>query len=437
MIALTAIVSLLVAICAIVMRPTLALGAIIASALLWPEYLRIPAGIQFSAPRIGAMVLLVRLLGSQRHRVGFGGTDILVLVYYLWLVGSALATSSPVTTTVIGSGLDTALMYFVARRAFAVPSEAKDLIAPLAITAGAMVLAGLSEAIARNSPYVPLLQYSPGYNEAGGGSEVRLGMRRAFGPTQQPIYFGMAMMMITGLIFALRGLFKARWQFHLAFASAFVATLTSLSSGPWAALILTGAMNALFFARWLIKPAIWGALLLMIFFEAFSSRHFYHLIDYLSLDQGTAWYRSRLIEVGFMHLHEYWMFGYGGQSPSHWGREIDGRGMVDMVNNYLIVAYFGGVFAVVLYLAIKGLALASVVRAFKSGNPAVQKIAFSLGALMIATSASEFSVGLFATPLILYFMLLGCMVSVGGWPARIGAGGGHRTGYSAPARGVA
>jgi len=41
----------------------------------------------------------------------------------------------------------------------------------------------------------------------------------------------------------------------------------------------------------------------------FETATFYHLIDYLTLDPETAWYRTRLLEVAISNISEYWLLG--------------------------------------------------------------------------------------------------------------------------------
>jgi hypothetical protein len=415
----TIILSVLVAAVVLALRPATALGVIMASALLWPEYLRIPMGVaQMSVPRIAAVFLFARLLvapGSNPPRWRL--PDTLVVALYLWYVlANILAgTSDSAFRTIVGSGFDTVLMYLIARRACADPIDVGGVLKGLAVSGLVLSPLGLAENITRWSPYAHYLEQQHGEEFQGGGSDMRLGMRRAFVSTLQPIFFGMAMLMVTGIIFSLRGQFKKKLGYWVAIGTAALATLTSLSSGPWIGLILLACVNALYWRRQLIKPAIIGLVGAMAAMEALSNRHFYHLIDYLALDSGTSWYRSRLMEVAVNHLGEYWGLGCGGRGVEHWGPEIDGRSMVDMVNNYVIAAYTGGVPAMLLYIAIKISVLACLVKTFKQGSPAMRPVAFGLAALLVGLSASELSVGLYGPAQLFSYILMGLAVSTRDW----------------------
>jgi hypothetical protein len=415
----TIFVSLIVAAVALMLRPATALGVIMASAMLWPEYLRIPMGVaQMSAPRIAAVFLFARLLmapglNPPRWRL----PDTLVVVLYLWYVlANILAGTNDVSfRTIVGSGFDTVLMYLIARRVCSDPSDLGGVLKGLTVCGLVLAPLGLAENITRWSPYARYLALQHGEEFQGGGSDMRMGMQRAFASTLQPIFFGMGMLLVTGTIFALRGQLKTRAVYWLALGAAVVATMTSLSSGPWMGLILVGGVNLLYWRRQLIKPAVFGLVGLMALMEGLSNRHFYHLIDYLALDSGTSWYRSRLMEVAANHIGEYWAIGCGGRSVDHWGPEIDGRHMVDMVNNYVIAAYSGGLAAMLLYIAIKITVLVCLVRTFREGSPAMRPVAFGLGALLIGLSASELSVGLFGPAQLFSYILMGMAVSTRDW----------------------
>lgn len=416
---LTIAVSLLVALACVWLRPGTALGVVIASCFLWPEYLRFPLGIvQMSAPRMGAVILMVRMLmvaGANPPRWRL--TDTLVVALYLWYVLANFLARTPDDKfrTLIGSGFDTVLMYLVARRVFSDPKQVVGIVKGLAVTALVMAPLGAIENITRSSPYLQFLQSRQGEEFQGGGSEIRMGMRRAFGSTEQPIFYGMGMLAVTGMLISLRGAFETRWSQLSVLAASVLAVLTSLSSGPWAGLAVLLAINSLFIARSLIKPAIGLTVMAMVAMEALSNRHFYHLISYLSLDGASAYYRSRLMEVAVLNLDEYWAIGNGGKSLTHWGPMIDGRWFVDMVNNYVIAAVNGGLLAMALYIAIKISVLVTLVVAFQRGQPPMKPVCFGFAAMLVGISLSEISVGLFGPPLLMSYIVLGCSVSCAEW----------------------
>ena len=81
------------------------------------------------------------------------------------------------------------------------------------------------------------------------------------------------------------------------------------------------------------------------FVEVVSNRHFYDVFARYALNAATANYRSRLIQVAFFEggMNGHWVFGYGLESGDPgWGPSIDGRGITDIVNHYILVMFLFG-----------------------------------------------------------------------------------------------
>jgi hypothetical protein len=119
------------------------------------------------------------------------------------------------------------------------------------------------------------------------------------------------------------------------------------------------------------------------------------------------------LEVAASQLYEFWLIGVGSNWPHHWGLLLDGRLHIDVVNHFLIVALYGGLPAMFLYILSHWYALKRIVALFRStGDSTVSKVAFHLGIVLVALDFSTLSVGLFGPPLPLSNMLLGLIVSV-------------------------
>jgi hypothetical protein len=410
----TIAVAVVATIAVLVLRPGRAAGVIVMSMLLWPEYLRVPMGVaQMSAPRIAAFFLAVRMIAGYplpRWR----WADVVVSAWWVWMILANVFAGAGENklTNVAGMMFDTVLMYAVGRLTLRSLSDLRDMIAPLAICCGVMALSGVVENVTSTSPYYRLMAYHE-WTWRGYKPEYRLGLMRAYGSTAQPIYFGMAMGMITGQLFSLRPLVKRKYLWAFAVGCGAIATCSSLSAGPMIMLACLVLCNALFWTPRLIGPALFAVVLAAAALEMLSNRHFYQLIDYLALDSGNAWYRSRLIEVAISHLDEYWAVGYGDKDFSHWGYDINAMGWVDVVNNYVMHAVQGGIAALVLYVTLKVLVMREAVAGYRKGSPLVRPIAYAQGAALLALSAAEMSVGLFGPALLMSFLFAGGMI--GGW----------------------
>ncbi len=394
-------------------NPGAALGILIMSMLLWPEFLRVPVGIvQMSVPRFVAVFLLIKFMAQGRHRqINFGRADTLVILMWLWTIFATFIADAAFTqvTQMIGRGLDTVLMYFVARMALTSREDVKGLYWGMALTALAMCAAGSYEALTWHSPYH---QFSSGAARIEGYSEIRYGMLRAQSSTQNSIYFGMAMMLVTGVLWSVRGYVQKQFRYKLVALAATVAALSSLSSGPWLALAALLAMNLYYKQPSMIKPSLYGLMALALVMEVASNRHFYNLIDYLALDPHTAWYRTRLLEVAVTQWQDYWLVGVGSTWPHHWAAKLDGRQYIDVVNNFVIIALYGGLPALFMYVATHVIAVKRTILAFRRESDIPRRqLVFSLAATLIALDFSSMSVGLFGPAQLLSFVLLGCSIS--------------------------
>lgn len=409
-IALAAIFALI----CVMLRPGAALGVIIASMLLWPEYLRFHVGIsQMSVPRIAALVLLVRLLSLGRwNRIRPGPADALVVVGWLWLIVAALANDSEEAhvTMIGGRVFDTVVMYFCARLAVLSRAEAAQMLPPLAITSVVMAAAGVLESVTSRSPYLDLYAYHQ-WIWFLKDNDYRLGFKRSQGSAAHPIMFGMSMLLVVGIAYSLRSVARHRYIAQLAAAAALLATLTSLSSGPMLGVALLIIFSAYYNVPTLIRPSVYLAALAALLLELLSNRHFFELIDYLALSSTTSWYRTRLLQVAFANLPEYWISGVGSNWPHHWGMQVDGRRHVDIVNNYVLVALYGGLPGLAIFLAPIVIGMKHVARAWRSTRArTTRSLVYGLGACLLALHVSAMSVSLFGPPLLCSFLLLGLCV---------------------------
>lgn len=409
----TFLIALLFAAFAAYVRPGTAIACLFLSALVWPEYLRFPIGpVQMSAPRLVGIVLLTRLSILNGRRLVPNLTDKMVLGFSVWSVLSLIlagATGADVGSS-IGRLLDTSVIYFVVRLAIRTKAELLQLRLPLLVLTVGMGALGLYEAIAGASPYQSLMNYHA-WRWFDKEPEYRLGLLRARVSTSHYIYFGLAMFLIVGLLWALRPLAR-RSKFspilHFASISLGIAGIfSSLSSGPYVAISSFFLLYMFIYQRKLIRPAWVGFIVLALLVEIASNRHFYHMVDYISLNSATAWYRTRLIEVAFSQLSEYWLVGVGSRSIDHWGTLIDGRRHVDLVNHFVYTAVSSGLPGLVLFVSIQVLTIRQAIKLQKFGDKSVRLFGFSLVCLIVALMIVSMSVSIFGPALIFCYILYG------------------------------
>jgi len=392
-----------------------AVGVIVFAMMIWPEYMRIYIGpVAFSIPRFIALFLLIRLLSKTEYRkFKRNSIDILIVVSWLWIILSTIIEGSETSyiTQMIGRGLDTVLMYFIARLSFRNIDDLKGFYKWLVLTAVIMFVVGAVESTTSYSPYNVLMQYRE-WHWIDKINEYRLGFLRAKASTSVHIYFGMVMMVITGLIWSIRKYIINKFIFKISLVSSFMAALTSMSSGPWLACAFL-IVFAMFEKRIkYIKPVLISLVVFAVFLEIASNRHFYNLIDYVALNSGTAWYRTRLLEVAVNNLNEFWLFGVGSNMPHHWGQQLDGRSHIDIVNHYLMLALYGGLPAAFMYIYIHVRIFKNAIFTWRFNADSKQRsLLFGLLSTILALDMSSLSVSLFGPVLPLSHILMAITVA--------------------------
>ncbi len=387
--------------------------------LVWPEYLRFSVALfDSSAPRLVALLLLVKaMIRGQHQKISPCAVDHYVLLLWAWTILASVIAGANATHIVqmIGRGLDTVLMYFVVRYYIVTIEDLKSMAWWFGLAAAIMGILGVVEAFTGKSPYTGMTDFRE-WRWFDKPDAYRWGLLRAKASTSVHIYFGMAMMMVTGMLWAVhRSLSHSRVR-TLAILLGFAGAFSSMSSGPWLACIMLFLLGFFQFRPDLIKPALMLIAFAAIGLEVASNRHFYNLIDYLALDSHTAWYRTRLLEVAFSRLTEFWLIGVGADWPHHWGMLLDGRLHIDVVNHFLIVALYGGLPAMILYILSHWHALKRIVMLFGStAGTTLRTTAFNLGVVLVSLDLSSMSVGLYGPPLLLSNVLLALIISVTGF----------------------
>ena len=393
-----------------------AIGVLIASMLVWPEYLRVSLGLfEVSAPRFIALILIGQAAIRGKHRlITWCGVDRLVLILWVWTVLATIFADASFSQVfpMIGRGLDTVLMYFAVRMYVTSDIDLRALARWLIFVAVVMGTLGAIESITAQSPYSGMTAFRE-WSWIDKGDEFRYGYKRATASTSVHIYFGMAMVMVTGVLWSINKGLSLQRLGSLGILFGIFGVLSSMSSGPWMGLAIMLALGLYQNRPNLIRPSIVFVIFSAFFVEIASNRHFYNLIDYLALDSSTAWYRTRLIEIAASHLSDFWLFGVGAKWPHYWGAILDGRDHIDVVNNFLIVALYGGLPAMFLYVASHYLAISYVITFWKSGEGIpLRHISFNLACVLLALDFSSMSVGLYGPPLLLSHVLLALIVAV-------------------------
>lgn len=335
---------------AIISRRGTALVILIATMIIWPEYVRFNLGItQMSISRIVAVILLIRFWKSARLEVNKYDK----VIFYIWVVSIVMQTIAGASSTelirTIGRIMDTVFMYYATRVCLVNLDEFKRFVSGLKYVFIPATILGLRESATATSIYTSL-RFSNSWAWFSFGYEARLGSWvRGFGASLHPIYWGMSMLVVF-LLQAITSRIVKPNLLTLTLIIAAIGVFTSLSSGPMGSVVTFLALALLIRTKKHFQLFLRVFLVGAIAVEIISDRHFYDMIQYFAMNGNTAWYRSQLLKVAITNYKEYYLFGAGGVWPHHWGAQVDGRRIVDIVNQYIMIALYGGISLLVLFL---------------------------------------------------------------------------------------
>lgn len=408
---LTACVALAGIIVVLTTKPRWGLAAYLASLMWYPEYLRIHVGVGFSAPRIIMLVLLARCLAEPGlvRRFRWIALDGLVAACMV-IFSAAMFLSTPLGPWFAGQSgfvLDTFFVYLLFRLVVIDRFTLMFVAKVAAVIAVPMAIHGVVETFAGRSLYMGLGQYCSWAPTKGMIFQERHGLNRAMEPQGETILFGLGFVTFLPLTWLLRHE-RNHWR-QLAYVLVLfpiVGVFATISSGPLLALIVALFGLALERAKFLVKPIIAMIVLACLSIEVASSRHFWYTVADLAMDNESAWYRARLLDVAIEKLPEYWLYGYGRVNPG-WGRLINGMNWTDGVNDYVIHASHYGVFGLAIYVLVQIVALRRMARIVRlARDPWLVSAAWSLSATLVCLMAAFWSVSLFSTMVTIYYILL-------------------------------
>jgi len=143
--------------------------------------------------------------------------------------------------------------------------------------------------------------------------------------------------------------------------------------------------------------------------EIISNRHFYDVLGGYTLVPGSAWYRSKLLDVALFEggMSGHWITGYGFRDPN-WGAKIDGRGLSDVVNHYLVILCRYGLVGLVPFLAIIVAAIRRLVWVFAHNKFEPDRwLIWCLSGAMFGILGAMNTVMLFGAPRTIFYIMVG------------------------------
>jgi hypothetical protein len=243
---------------------------------------------------------------------------------------------------------------------------------------------------------------------------MRDGKIRAQGPFVHPLLAGT----VGAVCFPLLVGIWRRYRFSatIGLAACLVIVPASSSSGPLMSLLI--GMLALF--MWYFRPWVrtvrWAIVGAYICAEILMTRPAYYLISKIDLTgSSTGWHRSRLIQMAFSHISEWWAFGT--DYTLHWmGLAVDGNAkMSDITNYYLWMGIVGGLPAMLLLIAVLWRAFVWVGKSIDNTSIELQEHRFliwCLGAGLLAHAVTSLSMGYQDQSMTFFWLNVGAISSL-------------------------
>jgi hypothetical protein len=418
-------VTLLIAIAAstliIFLPPVYGLLVYVATFAYYPTYLSVQLGtIDFTARRIAILAIYTKLFlqSDLPGRFKFIWLDKLVIIYFAaqLLAGATTAASvSALLENRAGAAFDMVLPYFAVRMIVRNRQEYLTLLKGLLVLAAPLAVIGLYQCITGHNPAGVFMKYhafiasiqSHGYVPL-----ARKGLFRASVTFDVSIMFGLFFSMLgpvcAGVLASIKKRHKTLCIVGLALMA--IGAFSSMSSGPWLAVFLAGSFIAFYRYRRHWKIAVVSIIVLCGSVEIISNRHFYEVIDRVTLSSSTAWYRARLIQVALSEggMSGHWVTGYGWGVDPGWSAKIDNRNHTDVVNEYLYVLCNYGLIGLVPFLAINIAVIKRLVEAYRSTTSGSDTwLVWCLAAGLFGLWGAFMSVSIYGPPTTVYFLMVG------------------------------
>jgi hypothetical protein len=386
--------------------------------LAWyPSYLSIPVGtIDFTVQRIVILAIFTKLflqtdLPNQFKLIWL---DKLIIIYFSAQVISGAITAHSLIALLENRGgavFDMVLPYFAVRMIIRDKQQYLVLLKAILVIAAPLAVVGFYQCLTGNNPVGFFQEYDAWSSGRSYQAIDRSGFYRA------NVTFSMSIMF--GLFFAifgpacagiLKNIRKDKLLLWIGLTLIGVGVFSSMSSGPMLAALLSIPFITLFHWRKYWKPITIIIIIMCGSVEIISNRHFYDVLGGFTFAPGTAWYRSKLIDVALFEggMSGHWLTGFGYNVDPGWGPKVDGRESTDTVNHYLFVLHRFGLVGLIPFLAMNVAVIKRLVYAYKiSISDSDKWLVWCLSAGLFGLSCAFMSVSLFGQPTTIYYLMVG------------------------------
>jgi len=388
------------------------------AALAWyPSYLSVPVGtIDFTLRRIVILAIFAKLFlqTDLPSRFKFIWLDKLIIIYFAAQLLAGATTTESLAAFLENRGgavFDMVLPYFAVRMIIRNKQQYLALLKGVLIIAAPLAIIGFYQCLTGNNPVGFLRKYHAWKDASRYVPIPRYGFFRADVTFPMSIMFGLFFAMFgpvcAGII---RNAKEHKTLYWIGLGLMGVGIFSSMSSGPMLAALLAILFIVVYRWRKYWKPIAIIIIIMCASVETISNRHFYDVLGGFTPNPGTAWYRSKLIDVALFEggMSGHWLTGYGPFTDPGWGPRIDGRAHTDTVNHYLLILHSYGLVGLVPFLAMCTIAIRRLVDAYKASTLDSDKwMIWCLSAGLFGLAGAFVSVSLFGQPTTIFYMVLG------------------------------
>lgn len=362
----------------------------------------------FDIPRLLVVVGFLRVLARGEHLAdGLHGVDKLLLTWAVILIGMSAFHTSDTWVYRLGIVWTELGCYFLFRIFLQDLEDVRRTFMFLCVALFPLAALMLIEKITGHNPF-------GGLGGVVATSLVRDGHVRAAGPFAHPILAGTVGAAVIAMGLALRQTSRGRALAGLLSGGGIIVAATS--SGPILTVLFIGIGVTVWRLRDNMRTVRWGIFMGIIALDIVMKDPVYFLMARIDISGGSqGYYRAQLIRSSIDHLSEWWATGT--DYTRHWmasGIYANDR-MVDITNHLLAMGVMGGLFLMMVFIAILAYSFRDVGRALQQHSEASidrQQFIWTLGALLFGFLMTFWSISLFDQSVLYFYLCLAAIQSI-------------------------
>jgi hypothetical protein len=387
-------------------RENLLLPFIILTCFISAAQRLVIAGLDFTLMRLLIMVVWMRIFAKNEHQRGFAPNPLdnwlLLFIVYSSIAYTLLYGSASALVNRMGDAVDVLGLYFLFRLTIRTRNDLRRVVYWFSSLAVIISIFFIIERLSgRNF-----------FSVFGGVPEItviREGRLRCQGAFAHPIIAGVFWASLLPLIAAF--LFEEKdKEFRVIFTAGLFASLVivllSSSSTPVLGVGFGIIGAAVYFLRSYMKWIRFFIVVTLIGLDLVMQAPVWHLLSRINIVGGsTGYHRYFLIDQTVRHFREWWLLGT--RSTAHWGHQ-----MFDVTNQYIAVAFNGGLIALLLYLIMIVAAYKNIGRVLRTDSSSKPYISWALGVTLFVHTMSFIAVSYFGQVVFLWYLTLASAASL-------------------------